>query len=111
MLMRIFYPNQELDERRSIRDFKISGDFLYYVDEPSATTGYARYSDLNGYTYYGDFLQVNGKRTGFEYVSLNDVPIYRKVNTKTGDFTLYKILKVVPDNEKAIFEELENSNN
>ena len=50
---------------------------------------------------------INGFHKTFYYKIIEDMPYYFAVNTITGEVRLYRLITEVPQNETAIFQELE----
>jgi len=74
-----------------VHKYQIVGNELYYIEDQKLNIGESSYI----------FITESSKKTTFSP--------YRKIDTSTGDFTLYKTLDEVPAGEKEIFQQLISS--
>jgi hypothetical protein len=72
-----------------INNYKISGNNIYYIEDPELN---------NNSTYY----------SATEWPSTTTTPsIFRVIDSQTSNITLYKTLGEVPEDEQPIFQELQ----
>lgn len=82
---------------------------LYFVEEPSINRfSYGSRCDDEECSSETKYMTTysGGEKQTMEYSTVEDIPLYRKIDTKTGDFTLYESIESAPENERSIFEEL-----
>ncbi|MCX6740073.1 MAG: hypothetical protein NTZ49_02495 [Candidatus Parcubacteria bacterium] len=90
--------------------YKFIGDDLYVVYYSEGTMNFScsgnKEGECNNKKYY-EYFKVNGQEQEVIYNSYDEIPIYRKVNTVSGELTLYKTLNEIPESDRKIFKELE----
>lgn len=95
------YPNifnQTSEERYSFRvkNYTLDNGEIYYIEDYELTAPFP--------IYHVDLMERLGLDVAI--VDNGDVPIFRKLNTITGDYTVYNSIADAPENERLIFEEL-----
>lgn len=93
------YPNvyvQTGEEQYSfqVKNYKIQGSEVFFIEDVELNQGYITYH-----------VTVK-EQLGMEPADKTELPIYRKLNVDTGEYTLYESIEATPENERSIFEEL-----
>lgn len=86
--------------------YKFVGNYMYYLEDLNLQLGYYIHSEKDDS--YITTLPLDGKQKAV-FLSVQDIPLYRKIDITTGKFTLYKTLDDVPVDERDIFQLLMNS--
>jgi len=85
--------------------YKFVGNYMYYIEDLNLQLLY--YSHYGDDSYETTLPLETGQKDSF--FSINDIPLYRKVDINTGKFTLYKRVNNAPMEEREIFQKLIDS--
>lgn len=89
----------------NLKQFRVVGEYFYVIDQ-DLEGAYVSYNTNEAPHPYLEY-QENGMRKRMDFVNEADIPPYRKINTKTGDWTMYKKISEAPPQDQIIFRELE----
>jgi hypothetical protein len=79
---------------------------LYIINKG---VGKSKVSFDNVHYQYKEKYFINGEFKYFYYDKIEDIPIFLKVNTMSGEVAFYKSLDEIPESDRKIFEELEKN--
>jgi len=82
--------------------YKIEEEFIYVFDDniESADPNV----ELNNVWMYSRHFYVKGEFKAFYYSERSEIPLYLKINTQTGEVTLYNVFEEMPENDREVFE-------